>query len=120
MNLNLRRSPCWKGVALLALVSVLSGAWLTVVHGSLVEGGACPAETDSSLAPLGVTIGQGHGPVAHHDCYICRWLRSLRSMTGDAPPAFAAMVPAGLVHPDPIVCLAHLRLVRIPGRSPPA
>jgi hypothetical protein len=120
MNLNLRRSPCWKGVALLALVSVLSGAWLTVVHGSLVEGGACPAETDVSVAPVGVTIGQGHGPVAHHDCYICRWLRSLRSMTGDAPPTVAAMDPAGLVLSDATPCTVHLSLVRIPGRSPPA
>lgn len=120
MNRHLRRSRWWTSVALLALVSFLPGTWLTVVHGSLVEGGACPAETDSSVAPLGVMIGQAHGPIAHHDCYICRWLRSLRSMTGDAPPMAAAMAPAGLVHPGSIAREGHPTLLRIPGRSPPA
>lgn len=120
MNRNLRRSPWWKGVALLALVSVLSGAWLTVVHGSLVEGAVCPAESGSPIAHDGFTIGHGHGAIAHHDCYICRWLRSLWSMTGDAPPMLAAFVPAGFVHPNPIAHEGHLALARVPARSPPA
>jgi hypothetical protein len=120
VNRNLRRSPWRKGVALLALVSVLSGAWLTVVHGSLVAGGSCAADSDFSAARHGVTIGHGRGAIAHHDCFICHWLRSLRSMTGGEPPMLAGIVPAGLVRPDPIGREGHLSPVAIPARSPPA
>ena len=76
MSRILRRSPWLKGVVLLALVSFSSGAWLTVVHGSLVEGGACPAESGARGADQGLTIGHGSGAIAHHDCYICQCLRS--------------------------------------------
>jgi hypothetical protein len=120
MSRILRRSPWLKGIVLFALVSLVSGAWLTVVHGSLVEGGACPAEFDASAAHHGLTIGHEHGAVAHHDCYICRWLRSLRSMTGDAPPVPAGIGPTGIVHPDPIDHEGHVALVSLPARSPPA
>ena len=120
MNRNLRRSPWWKGVVLFALVSVLSGAWLTVVHGSLVEGGACPADSDASVAHHEVAIGHAHGAITHHDCFICHWLRLLRSMTGGEPPMLAGIVPAGFVRPDPIGREGHLSPVAIPARSPPA
>jgi hypothetical protein len=120
MNRILRRSPWWKGVALLALVSVMSGAWLTVVHGGLVEGVACPAESGLATAHGGSTVDHDHGAIAHHDCNICRGLRSLRSMTGDASPMLGAIVPSGFVHPDSIAREGHLVLVRVPARSPPA
>jgi len=120
MNRNLRRSPWWKGVVLLVLVSVLSGAWLTVVHGSLVEGGACPAESDASAAHHEVAIGHAHGAIAHHDCFICHWLRSLRSMTGDAAPVLAGIAPAGFVRADPIDREGHPPFVALPARAPPA
>ncbi len=120
MNRVLRRSPWWKGVVLFALVSVLSGAWLTVVHGSLVAGGACPAESDVSATRHGLAIGHDHGAVAHHDCSVCHWLRSLRSMTGDQPPMADGISPAGFVLPASFDHEGHLALAALPARSPPA
>jgi hypothetical protein len=120
MNRILRCSPWWRGVVLVALVSVLSGAWLTVVHGSLAEGAACPAESDSSAAHHGVAIGHDRGAIVHHDCSVCHWLRSLRSMTGDEPPMPAGIIPAGIVHPDPIDHEGQISLESLPARSPPA
>ena len=120
MNRHLRRSLWWKGVVLFALVSVLSGAWLTVVHGSLVEGAPCPPEIGPPTAHAGSTVGHEHGAIAHHDCSVCHWLRSLRSMTGDSPPMLAGIGPAGIVHPNPIDHEGHLSLVSVPARSPPA
>lgn len=120
MNGILRRSLWWKGIVLLALVSFSSGAWLAVVHGSLVEGGACPAESGPRSPDRGLTIGRDPGAIAHHDCPICQWLRSLRSMTGDTPPVLAAIAPAELVFPAPIDHEGRLALVELPARSPPA
>lgn len=120
MNRDLRRSPLWKGVVLFALVSVLSGAWLTVVHGSLVEGEACTAASGPPAPRHGSTVSHDEGAPAHHDCQVCHWLRSLRSMTGDAAPVLAGIAPAGFVRADPIGCEGHLSPVAIPARSPPA
>ncbi len=120
MNRILRRSPWSQGVVLIALVSFLSGAWLTVVHGSLVEGGACPAESGAQGAGRDLTIGHDHGAVAHHDCSVCRWLRSFRSMTGDEPPMVAGIATAGFVVPPRIDRDGHVSLVSLPARAPPA
>jgi hypothetical protein len=120
MNRILRRSPWWQGVALLALVSVLSGTWLTVVHGGLLEGGACPAASGPPPPRHGFTVGHDEGAPAHHDCQVCHWLRSLRSMTGDAATVLAGIAPAGFVLPDLIDREGHLPFVALPARSPPA
>ena len=120
MNRILRRLPWRQGVVLLALMSFSSGAWLTVLHGSLAEGGACPAEFGSPPPDHGLAIGHDAGAIAHHDCYVCRSLRSLRSITGDLPPVMAGIVPAGFIHPGPIDHEDQLLLVALPARSPPA
>jgi hypothetical protein len=120
MNRNLRRSSWRRGVALLALVSSLSGAWLTVVHGSLGDDAACALE--SGIPPLrhGATLGHDAGALSAQHCYICHWLRSLRSATGDGPPTLAASAPAEFVFLDSITHEAHVALVHLPARSPPA
>ena len=120
MNRNLRRSPLRRGVALLALVSSLSGAWLTVVHGSLGDDAACALE--SGIPPLrhGATLGHDSGALSAQHCYICHWLRSLRSVTGDGPPDLVSGAPAGFTAPVAITRDGHIVLVQLPARAPPA
>jgi hypothetical protein len=120
MNRNLRRSAWRRGIALLALVSSLWGGWLTVVHGSLGEDAACAAESGFAIPHGGSTIGHGAGGIAAQHCYICHWLRSLRSVTGDTPPVAASIAPAGFVYVDPIIREGHVILAQLPARSPPA
>lgn len=120
MNGNLRRSPWRRSVALLALVSSLSGAWLTVVHGSLGDDPACAAESGFPIAPHRFTIGHGPGGIAPQHCYICHWLRSLRSVSGGAAPMLATSAPTGFVCPDLIIHEGHVAIVLLPARSPPA
>jgi hypothetical protein len=120
MNPNRRRAFWRKSVALLALVSTLSGAWLTVVHGSLADDSACAAESGLPITPHRSTIGSGSGGIAPQHCYICHWLRSLHSVSGGDVPMLAAGAPAGFVCPDPITPEGHLALVLLPARSPPA
>jgi hypothetical protein len=120
MNRTLRRSPLWRGVALLALVSSLSGAWLTVGHGSLGDDAACALE--SGIPPLrhGATLGHESGGLSPQHCYICHWLRSLRSVTGDGPPVLASSARVGFVCTEPITHDGDIALVQLPARSPPA
>lgn len=120
MNRILRRSPWRKRVALLSLVPFLLGAWLTVVHGSLAEGGVCPAESGVSPAHDGLTVGHRQGASAHHDCDVCRSLQSLRSMTRHDPPTLAAIAPSGFIRPVPSGHQGYVALAQIPARSPPA
>ena len=68
MNRNRRRAFWRKSVALLALVSTLSGAWLTVVHGSLGDDSVCAAEPGIPIAPHRSTIGHGSGGIAAQHC----------------------------------------------------
>jgi hypothetical protein len=101
-------------------VSSLPGAWLTVVHGSLGHDAACALE--SGIPPLrhGAALGHDSGALSAQHCYICHWLRSLRSVTGDGPPIVASSAPVGFVCPDPITHKGHVDLVQLPARSPPA
>ena len=120
MNRNPRRSRWRRGVALLALVSSLSGAWLTVVHGSLGDDAACALE--SGIPPLrqGATLGHDSGALSAQHCYICHWLRSLRSVNGGDAPTLATSAPAGFVCLDPITHEGRVTIVLLPARSPPA
>jgi hypothetical protein len=120
MNRILRRSPCRKSVALLSLVPFLLAAWLTVVHGSLAEGGVCPAEFGVPTAHDGLTISYGQGASAHHDCDVCRSLQSLRSITRYDPLTLAVIAPSGFIRPVPSGHQGYVALAQIPARSPPA
>jgi hypothetical protein len=120
MKRILRHSPCRRGVALLALVSTLSGAWLTVAHGSLGDDAACALESGFPITHHGTTIGHDAGGISAQHCYIRHWLRSLRSVAGDAAPLLASIAPTGFVYADPLTHDGHVALVQIPARSPPA
>lgn len=120
MNRHFRRSRLRRGVALLALVSSLWGAWLAVVHGSLGDDPACAAEDGLVLAHHRTSIHDGRGGVSAQHCYICHWLRSLRSVSGDAPASMPSIAPDGFVSPDPPTHEGRIALVHLPARSPPA
>jgi hypothetical protein len=121
MNGLLRRSRFGRGVALLALVSSLWGAWLVVVHGSLGGDAACAAE--SGLAPVRGAEAIRHGgrwTLEAGHCYVCHWLRSLRALDGDAATPAVQMAPVGLVASQLPTRQGHVALVQLPARSPPA
>jgi len=120
MNRRFRRSHFRRGVALLALVSSLWGAWLVVVHGSLGEDPACAAESGPPLAHHRTSINAGSGYLSAQHCYICHWLRSLRSVSGDPPAPMASIVPGGIVPPEVPTHEGQIALVHLPARSPPA
>ena len=120
MNRRLRRSRFRRGVALLALVSSLWGAWLVVVHGSLGDDPACAAESGLALPHHGLSLHNGRGGTSAQHCYVCHWLRSLRSISGDPPAPLPSIAPGGIVPSAPSTCEGQIALVHLPARSPPA
>jgi hypothetical protein len=120
MSQKLRASRWGAGLACLALASTLSGAWLTVVHGSLDDDGACSVEWGIRRGSTHTTVRAGSGDAAPHHCLFCHWLRSLRSLTSNALFLASAIVPADPVRVAFPTRTSSLPLVRIPARSPPA
>ena len=120
MTAQLRHSRFRQVVALLALASTLWGAWIVVVHGSLSDDPVCAAESGLLIAHQRTSMRQGPGGIAAQHCSICHWLRSLRSVSGDAQPPTPSVAPGGFVTPDPITHEGHLARVHLPARSPPA
>jgi hypothetical protein len=120
MTAQFRHARFRQGVALLALVSSLWGAWLVVVHGSLGDDPVCAAESGLPIAHHQTSIRQGPGRISAQHCFICHWLRSLRSVSGDAQPSMPSVAPDGFVSPDPITHEGRIALVHRPARSPPA
>jgi hypothetical protein len=120
MSQKLRASRWRAGLACLALASTLSGAWLTVFHGSLDDDAACAVEWGVTRGPTHATVWAGSGAAAPHHCLFCHWLRSLRSLTSGTLAVASAIEPADSVRASFPTRTLRLALVRIPARSPPA
>jgi hypothetical protein len=120
MFLKLRRSP-WRTVfACLALASTVWGAWLTVVHGTLADDAACAGEFPAQHRSRGLTLADGSGAIAPQHCYICHWLRSLRSLVADTRD-----LPSLVQSWEPLRFAVTTRtgqgaVLQTPARSPPA
>lgn len=120
MSQKLRASR-WRAVlACLALASTLSGAWLTVYHGSLDDDAACAAEWGVTRDATQTTVKAGSGAAAPHHCFICHWLRSLRSLTSGTLVVASAIEPADPIRATVPTRASRLAPLRIPARSPPA
>jgi len=121
---RLRRSRWWAALAYLAMASTMSGAWLTVTHGSLAADSACASEWETPTRGGGSTdtrldSGAGRAPAPEH-CFVCHWLRSLQSLIAQAqaPPVFVE--PCVSVQQMADAALVCITIHNRSGRSPPA
>jgi hypothetical protein len=105
--------------ASVAIVAMVSSAWLAVTH-DLSDDTACFPDGTNSLhfaGPLRVAASKGN-PTSSH-CEICHWLRSLRSRETQAADLIALIAPLGILSASSVVSEAHHDAVRLPARAPP-
>jgi hypothetical protein len=105
--------------ASVAIVAMVSSAWLAVTH-DLSDDTACFPDGTNSLhfaGRLRVAASRGNPTPSH--CEICHWLRSLRSREAQAADLIAIIAPLGVLSVAPLASQAHHDAILLPARAPP-